>query len=145
MRPPVELSVDEEGAQAAGICLGLESLTTMRRSCTLTALDDSFLLQFPLEATNSLLVEDTSRIFQMFVENEIRSLHLLQGLSQDMLHAVVPMFELLELPVAQRSVSPPRRVGLSSLSVSPRCLALTRWRRPPSSRRETLATLSTSW
>ena len=67
MRPSVELHVDEEKAEAAGVCLGLESLTkkgelssAMARNCTVTALEDSFLLHFPLEATNSVLVGDTS-------------------------------------------------------------------------------------
>ena len=38
----------------------------------------------------------------MFVEREIRSLHLLRGLAARTLHAVVPMFELEELPVSCR-------------------------------------------
>ena len=67
MRPSVELHVDEEKAEASGVCLGLESLTkkgefssVMARNCTVTAIEDSFLLQFALEATNSVLVRDTS-------------------------------------------------------------------------------------
>ena len=40
----------------------------------------------------------------MFVEREIRSLHLLHGLSARTMKAVVPMFELLELPVAKGSI-----------------------------------------
>lgn len=111
MRPSVELYVDERKAEATGVCLGLESLTkrgefssAMARNCTVTALEDSFLMQFALEATNSVLEADTSRIFQMFVEREIRSLHLLRGLAARTLHAVVPMFELEELPVAKCSI-----------------------------------------
>ena len=67
MRPSVELYVDEGKAEATGVCLGLESLTkrgefssAMARNCTVTALEDSFLMQFALEATNSVLVEGTS-------------------------------------------------------------------------------------
>jgi hypothetical protein len=40
----------------------------------------------------------------MFVEREIRSLHLLHGLSARTMKAVVPMFDLLELPVAKCSI-----------------------------------------
>ncbi len=110
-RTPLQIGgvdVTDSEEEAGKLCIGLEALTGMRRLSTVVALEDSLLLQFPVEATVGLPDEGAaslaSRIFGSFVEREIRSLHMLRGVPTATLQAAVPMFELLEVPEGGKAV-----------------------------------------
>ena len=72
-RPPIDVGGGEAAQEA--VCFGLEALTQLRRTSTLSALEDALVLTFTVEATAGLNASAlASNIFASFVERELQTL-----------------------------------------------------------------------
>ena len=90
-----------------GVCFGTESLTGMPRLTTVTAVEDATLLRFSTEQLRidgSGAVALANRVFETFVEGELRNMNLFKGLPARVFAQVVPLFQLEEHGQADSSI-----------------------------------------
>ena len=88
---------------AVGRCFGLESLSSMRRQTTATALDDCTLIVFSM--ANISVGEGGAaaiahKVFEHFLDSELAAMSLFQGIPATTLRAITHLFELEEYPVS---------------------------------------------
>ena len=91
------------GVGCVGVCFGLESLTGMLRATTVAALEQCELLRFESgmmqeggEASPGQ-AKIVSRVFEMYVEAELRAMPLFDGLSKASMDELVKLFALQEI------------------------------------------------
>jgi len=103
---PQVLSVD--ASTKHGLCLGVECLSGMPRTATVTALNGCKLLHFAavsmLEIHADGAVAIAKSVFRIFVENELSSMPLFDGLAPDVLSELVPLFQMEEYGTGNQCV-----------------------------------------
>ena len=107
-RPGAEPQLSVDATTKHGLCLGVECLSGMPRTATVTALNGCKLLHFAavsmLEIHADGAVAIAKSVFRIFVENELSSMPLFDGLAPDVLSELVPLFQMEEYGTGNQCV-----------------------------------------